>query len=296
MKSRVAMISNIVKHALLQTYNNVVRNHILFMAAALSYYFVLSLFPTLILLSAIVAYFPISNLFNQAYPFMSRLLPSDSMGLIARVLADVLTSNRRAFLSLGILGTLWTSSSAFAATIEALNLAYNARDERPFWKTRLLAVGLAFTTGFSMVVAHSMMIVGPRFGEWIARRVDVSELFIILWHYLCLTIATSFVVLAIEILYYFAPSVSLRFRDILPGAVVAVVCWIGLSSLLGEYFRHFARFNKTYGTLGAAIALMVWLYWTGFAILMGACLNAELAKLARTTSRQEDDKPILPSD
>jgi membrane protein len=191
MKSRVTMNSNIVKHALLQTYDNVVRNHVLFMAAALSYYFVLSLFPTLILLSAIVAYFPTSNLFNQTYPFMARLLPSESRGLINRVLADVITANRGTFLSLGILGTLWTSSSAFAATIEALNLAYDVRDERPFWKTRLLAVGLAFTTGFSMVVAHSMMIIGPRFGEWIASRVDVSESFIVLWHYLCLTIAPA---------------------------------------------------------------------------------------------------------
>jgi membrane protein len=287
LKSRIAMNSHIVKRALMQTYDNLARNHTLLMAAALSYYFVLSLFPTLILLSAIVAYFPIPNLFNQDYLFIARLLPSDSRGLIDRVLADVVTANRKTFLSLGILGTLWTSSSAFAATIEALNLAYDVRDERPFWKTRLLAAGLAFTTGFLMVVAHSMMIVGPRFGEWIVSKVDVSELFVVLWHYLCLTIATGFVVLAIEILYFLAPSVRQRFQDILPGAVVAVVCWIGLSSLLGEYFRHFARLNKTYGTLGAAIALMIWLYWTGFAILAGACLNAELAKLARTESRQE---------
>ena len=201
------MHSNIVKRVLLDTYAIVAGNHTLFMAAALSYYFVLSLFPTLILLSAIVAYFPIPNLFNQAFPFMAGLLPSDGRGLIDRVLADVITANRGTFLSLGILGTLWTSSSAFAATIEALNLAYDARDERPFWRTRLVAIGLAFTTGFLMVVAHSMMIVGPRFGEWIASKIDVSELFIVLWHYLCLTIATSFVVLAIEILYFLAPSV-----------------------------------------------------------------------------------------
>ena len=178
------MNSDIVKRVLLQTYDTVTRNHTLFAAAALSYYFVLSFFPTLILLSAIVGYLPIPNLFNQAFPVMARLLPSDGKGLIDRVLADVITANRGTFLSLGILGTLWTSSSAFAATIEALNLAYEVRDERPFWKIRLLAAGLAFTTGFLMVLAHSVMIDGPRFGEWIAGKVDVSELFILLWHYL----------------------------------------------------------------------------------------------------------------
>jgi len=71
-----------------------------------------------------------------------------------------------------------------------------------------------------------------------------------------------------------------RFLATLPGAILAVGCWIGLSYLLGVYFRHFANFNKTYGPLGAAIALMVWLYWTGFAMLVGAELNSELAKIS----------------
>src|SRR5256886_15284731 len=78
-----------------------------------------------------------------------------------------------------------------------------------------------------------------------------------------------------------------RFLATLPGAILAVGCWIGLSYLLGVYFRHFANFNKTYGTLGAAVALMVWLYWTGFAMLVGAELNSELAKITKKGKLQE---------
>ena len=261
------------------------------MAAALSYYFVLSLFPALIFLSAIVAYLPVPNLFDQALSVMSHFLPADSMGLVRRVLADVITPNKGTFLSFGILGTLWAASGGFSAAIEALNIAYEVQDDRPFWKTRPLAVELACITGGLMLIALSVMIVGPRFGEWLAARVHLSSLFVFFWPYIHWSIAVAFTILAVEAIYYLAPNVKQRFPATLPGATLAVGCWIALSYLLGMYFRHFANFNKTYGTLGAAIALMTWLYWTGFAMLVGAELNAELAKMTREGKLKEKHEP-----
>src|SRR5438477_13074806 len=152
-----------IKGALWRAYTDISRNHSLQMAAALSYYFVLSLFPALILLSAVVAYLPIPDLFNQAILLMGRFVPADSMGLVRKVLADVITPNRGTFLSVGILGTLWAASGGFSATIEALNIAYEVQDDRPFWKTRPLAIGLAFITGSLLLTALSVMVVGPRF-------------------------------------------------------------------------------------------------------------------------------------
>jgi membrane protein len=280
-----------VKTALARTYADVLRNHTLQMAAALSYYFVLSLFPSLIFLSAVVAYLPVPDLFNQVLDVMSRFLPADSMGLVRRVLSVVVTPNKGTFLSFGILGTLWTASGGFSGAIEALNIAYDVNDDRPFWKTRPLAVALAFITGALLLTALSVMIVGPRFGEWLASRVHLSDLFVLLWPYIHWSIAVGFTILAVEAIYYLAPNVKQRFVATLPGAILAVGCWIGLSYLLGAYFRHFANFNKTYGTLGAAVALMVWLYWTGFAMLVGAELNAELAKIGREGQLQEKQQP-----
>ena len=280
-----------IKHALAGTYGDVLRNHTLQMAAALSYYFVLSLFPSLILLSAIVAYLPVPNLFDQALSMMTRLLPPDTMGLVRRVLSDVITPNRGTFLSFGILSTLWTASGGFAAAIEALNIAYEVEDDRPFWKTRPLAVGLALVTGALMLVALLVMIVGPRFGEWLAGRVHLSYLFVVLWPYIHWSTAIGFTILAVEALYFLAPNVKQRFWATLPGAMLAVGCWLGLSYLLGLYFRHFANFNKTYGTLGAGIALMTWLYWTGFAMLVGAELNSELAKISSKGKIEEKHEP-----
>ena len=280
-----------VKYALMRTYADVVQNHTLQMAAALAYYFVLSLFPALIFLSAVVAYLPVPDLFNQALALMASFLPADSMGLVRRVLGDVVTPNRGTFLSFGILGTLWAASGGFAAIIEALDTAYQVKDDRPFWKTRPLAVGLAFIIGTLVLISLSVMVVGPRFGEWLAGRVHLSGLFVLLWPYIHWTIAVGFTVLAIEALYFLAPNVKQRFLATLPGAVLSVGCWIGLSYLLGTYFRHFGALNKTYGTLGAAIALMVWLYWTGFAMLVGAELNAELAKISNEGKLPEKHEP-----
>jgi membrane protein len=280
-----------IKNALIGTYGNVVRNHTLQMAAALAYYLVLSLFPALILLSAVVAYLPVPDLFNQALALLARFLPADAMGLVRRVLADVISPNKGTFLSLGILGTLWAASGGFAAMIEALNIAYDVRDDRPFWKTRPLAVGLAFLTGALLLIALSVMVVGPRFGQWLAGRVHLSGLFVLLWPFIHWTVAIGFTVLAVEALYFLAPNVKQRLRATLPGAVVSVGCWITLSYLLGLYFRHFGNFNKTYGTLGAAVALMIWLYWTGFALLVGAELNEELAKISKEGKLEEKHEP-----
>lgn len=280
-----------IRHALARTYGDVLENHTMQMAAALSYYFVLSLFPTLIFLSAVVAYLPVPDLFNQALNLMARFLPADSMGLVRRVLSDVITPNKGAFLSFGILGTVWAASGGFSAAIEALDMAYEVKDDRPFWKTRSLAVGLTFITGALTLVALSVMIVGPRFGEWIASQIHLSRLFVLFWPYIHWSVAIGFTILAVEALYFLAPNVEQRFLATLPGAILAVGCWIALSYLLGVYFRHFANFNKTYGTLGAAVALMTWLYWTGFAMLVGAELNAELAKISSEGRIEERHEP-----
>ncbi len=88
-----------------------------------------------------------------------------------------------------------------------------------------------------------------------------------------------FSVLAVQLLYHFGPNVKQRFRDSLTGAIVAVITWIGLSCLLGSYFRHFDNLDKTYGALGAAIGLYLWFYLSGFAILAGGEINFLLGEL-----------------
>jgi hypothetical protein len=119
----------------------------------------------------------------------------------------------------------------------------------------------------------------------------LSRVWLWAWPYMHWMISVGFTVLAVEALYFLAPNVRQRFRATLPGAILSVLFWIGFSYLLGIYFRTFANFSKTYGTLGAGIALMVWLYWTGFAMLVGAELNAELAKRTKEGAIEQKEDP-----
>jgi len=278
-----------IKSAIWRTGEDIVRKHTLQMAAALSYYFVLSLFPALIFLSAVVAYLPVPDLFNQALSVISTLVPPDSMGVVRQILADMISPHRATFLSFGLVAALWAASGGFAAAIEALDIACEVQETRPFWRTRPLALGLTFIAGILLLVAMAVMILGPEFGTWLASQFDVPWMFALAWPYIHWVVAAGFTVLSVELLYFLAPNVRQRFRETLPGAVLAVGCWICLSYLLGLYFRNFANFNKTYGALGAAVALMVWLYWINFVMLVGAELNTELAKETRAGKLQQKE-------
>ncbi len=273
-----------MKRALSCTYRDLVRHHTLQVSAALSYYLVLSVFPCLIFLSAIVGFVSLPDLFNHVLLLMGRLLPADTMKMVYSVLGDVLASHRGTWLSLGMLGLVWTASAAFDSMIEALDIAYDVTDDRPFWKTRLLAIALAAIIGSLLLTSLGVMVVGPRFGDWLASRLELSAVFVAVWPILRWLLAICFTILAVEVLYYLAPNVKQRFGATLPGAVLSVVVWNGLSFVLGYYFRHWANLNRTYGTLGGFIAFMTWLYWTSFVLLVGAELNAELAKESKKGS------------
>jgi membrane protein len=263
------------RRALARTYHDVFKNQTFQAAAALSYYSILSIFPALILLSAVMAYIPLPNFFSDVLVAIGRVAPPGTMPMVIAVLKG---TNSGAWLSLGTLGTLWVVSSAFDELIEALDAAYEVDDQRPLWKTRLLAVGLAALTAFFLICGIAAMIVGPRLGDWLAVRLSLSSVFIFLWPHIHWMLAVIFAVLAVETIYFLAPNVKQCFWVTLPGAVLAVACWMGLSYLLGIYFRYFENYNRIYGTLGGVMALMTWLYWAYFILLAGAELNAELTK------------------
>ncbi|MGO9517004.1 MAG: YihY/virulence factor BrkB family protein [Candidatus Korobacteraceae bacterium] len=268
------------KRVVVNVFTDVNQNHIFPFAAALSYYFLLALFPALIAVATFVGYLPIPHLFNTIVAAMAQVVPPESMGLVRRVVADVTLYNHPALLSFGLLAALWTCSSAFATMIEALNVAYDVPETRPMWKTRLLAFELTFLVGLLVAVAFVFLVVGPHFGKFLAGELGLTKTFAAFWPISQHALAAILMVLAIEGLYFMAPNVKHSFSASLPGAVFAVLGWILLSDGLSLYFQKFEHLNKTYGVLGGGIALLVWLYWTGFIILVGAELNSELLKLS----------------
>lgn len=267
------------KRSLITLYNDVYDEHLFVFAAGLSYYFVLSLFPLLVSMAALLGYVPIPHLFEGLLSLMARLVPGDGMSLVRNIVSDVISHKHKHFLTLGLVFTIWTASSGFAAIIDGLDVVYRVRETRPVWKTRPIALGLTLLAGSLLLVTVGLMVQGTYVGIWFTGRFGLNPAILATWRFLRWGIAILFAMLAVELLYHFGPNVKQRFRDSLAGAIVAVMIWIGLSYLLGSYFRHFDSLDRTYGPLGAAIGLYVWFYLSGFAILIGGEINFLLSEL-----------------
>jgi membrane protein len=210
---------------------------------------------------------------------MARLVPGDGMSLVRSIVSDVVSHKHTHFLTLGLVFTIWTVSSGFAAMMDGLDVVYRVCESRPVWKTRPIALALTLLAGSLLLVAVGLMVEGTSLGTWFTGRFDLDPTLLTTWRYFRWGIAVTFGVLAVQLLYHFGPDIKQHFRDSLIGAIIAVMTWVGLSFLLGVYFRHFESLDKTYGPLGAAIGLCVWFYLSGFAILLGGEINFLLGEL-----------------
>jgi membrane protein len=274
--------------AIVKTYTDFDRHNYMTYAAALAFYFLMSLFPLLIFLASLLAYIPIPNLFDHALQIMARIVPPDAMGVVRGVLRDVLRTNPK-LVSFSIVASVFTASGGFDSLISILNIASDVPEGRPFWKRRLTALGLTLLTGAMVLLALVATVLGPEFGKWMAERVAVGHLFVIAWPYIRWILIIGFTVVTVETIYFFAPNVRQRFKDQIPGALIAVCTWIGASWGLGWYLRHLAHYNYTFGALGAVVGLMLWFYITALSLMLGAEINAEL--LHSKGERHEQKKP-----
>ncbi|HWC16833.1 MAG TPA: YihY/virulence factor BrkB family protein [Terriglobales bacterium] len=268
-----------VWRALLKAFKDMDQHHLLAFAGSLAYYFFMSLIPFLIFLASLLVFVPIHGLFDYILSGLSHLLPADSMAVVRKVVVDLITTNRKGFLSFGIVGTIWSASGGFSAMIEALNVAYDVQEGRPFWKTRPLAVLLTIIVGALVTVLLFAMFFGPHWGGQLASKMNLSPLFTKAWFYFRWVLAGICAILSVEIIYYLAPNVEQRrFIRTVPGSIIAVILWMAASYGLGFYLQHFAQLSKSYGALGAIVGLLLWFYVTSAAILIGAEVNAELAR------------------
>jgi membrane protein len=253
-------------------------------AAGLAFYSLLSLVPLLIVIASLLSYLPFTNALGQILSMLTALIPPESMSLVQSVVSSILEPGHGKIISFGILSYLWAATGGFAALIEALDVAYDVTVCRPWWRDRLQALLLTFTVGVLAVASLLPIVLGPHFGHLIVQFFPVPKDFAHLWPILRWVITLATFVTGLEWMYYLGPHARHTFWSTLPGATVAVGAWFLGSFGLSFYLSHMANYNKTYGSLGAVIGLMLWLYITSLAILIGAELNAELGKRRRAAS------------
>jgi len=252
------------------------------LAAQLAFYFLFALFPLFIFIASLVAYLPIQDLIPRVIEIAEPVLPNQgALDLVRGTVDEIVKKSSGGLLSFGLLASLWASSAGIAAIAGALNCAYEVGESRPYWKVRLMAILLTIGLSLLIIVAMALLMFGDHIGAWIAARAGLGVVFSILWTIGRWAVILLFLLLAIGLVYYFAPDVEQDWRWITPGSVFAVAVWIIASIAFRIYIANFADYSATYGSLGAMIVLMLWFYITGFVIIVGGEINAEIERASR---------------
>ncbi len=266
------------------------QDEILARAAQLSYYFLLALFPLLLFLITLFGYMngAGSHLRNKLVSYLATVIPDTALRLVTDTMDQVTNARGGGKLWFGLLASLWAASSGLNAIGQALNSAYAVPETRPWWKVRLISIGLTVAIAILIVSALLMVLYGGRLGDFLAATVNEGSDFTVVWKVLQWPIALTFVFIAFSLIYRFGPNLNaprkdkripakdFRRRWWSPGVVVAIILWLLVSLGFRLYLHFFNSYSATYGSLGAVIILMLWFYLTGAAILLGGEINCEL--------------------
>lgn len=275
------------KAILLRVYAETSEDRVLALAAGVVFYGLLALFPAITALVSSYALFADAGTIGTHLEGLSGFMPKGAFDIISEQAMRIVTGTTGklslAFV-IGLALAIWSANAGVKAIIDALNVAYGVRERRSF--IRLNIVSLTFTVGAIAVVLLA-------FGAIVLVPVVLSYLpfdgtaVIVRW--LRWPALGVLLLLALAVLYRFGPDrISARWRWITPGAVFAALAWLVGSALLSWYLASFADYNATYGSLGAAIGLMMWMWISAIVVLMGAELNAELDRAARDAGELKD--------
>ncbi|HMF56662.1 MAG TPA: YihY/virulence factor BrkB family protein [Pyrinomonadaceae bacterium] len=252
-------------------------------AAQLSYYFLLALIPLLLFLTSLIGMVLGSGtgLRHALFRYLAEVMPPSAFDLIDQTVTEVTVASSGGKLSFGFLAALWAASNGMGAITSALNAAYDVKETRPWWKQRLVAIGLTLALAVLIISALVLVLYGGNIAEKIAASYGFDLAFTATWKILQWPIVLAFILLAFALLYFFAPDLrDQKWSWITPGSAIGAVLWLLVSFAFRAYLHFFDSYSKTYGSLGAVIILMLWLYLTGVAVLTGGEVNSEIENAA----------------
>ncbi|WP_414938216.1 YihY/virulence factor BrkB family protein [Amycolatopsis sp. cmx-11-51] len=273
------------------------RDNLLDWAAALTYYGVLSLFPGLLVLTAILGLLGPSatqTLIDNA----GRIVPGQGREILVGAIEELSRSSGLASAAaiFGVLAALWSSSGYIGAFMRASNVIYSMPEGRPVWKTWPLRLGLTLALLVILALCAIGIVATGDVARSLGDLVGLGSTGVMVWDIAKWPVIALLAVLAFAVLYWASPNVRQpRFRWMTPGGLVAVVLWAAATLGFAIYVSNFASYNKIYGSLAGVIVFLVWLWISNIAVLLGAELNAELTRgKERAAGRPAKDEPFLP--
>ena len=259
-------------------------------AAELSYYFLLALFPLLIFMTSAVGIVLGSDMGTrqQLFSYLARIMPPSAFELVNGTVLEVSQASSGGKLSFGLLAALWAASNGMSAITDSLNATYDIEEQRPWWKQKLVAITLTVTLSILILSALMLVVAGGHIAEGIANAYGFGPAFAMVWKVIQWPIVFAFMILAFALIYYFAPDLrEQKWAWLTPGAAIGVILWLLVSLGFRVYLSYFDSYSKTYGSLGAVIILMLWLYFTGAAVLIGGEINSEIENAAAESGEPE---------
>jgi membrane protein len=251
-------------------------DHVSTRAAALAYYFIFALFPALLFLTALLGLLPVAGPMELLLGYFTRMLPPESAALVRRTVAQSVAQASKGVLSLGAVVALWAASAGTVALMDALNVAHGATERRSWWTRRVRALLLTLGLALFTLTALTVVIFGERIGEAVAGSAGLGAVFAATWRLLQWPVVAGCLLVAVLLVYRWAPAASPPLRRLAPGSACAVVAWLAASFGLRVYVRHAGSYDATYGSIGGVILLMLWFYLSSLSLLVGAEINALL--------------------
>jgi membrane protein len=260
-------------------------------AAQLAFFSLFALFPFLLILISLAGYLPVEGVAEALLARARQVLPSDGYAIIDSHVNEVIAHRNPRLLSLGFVLTVWSSTRAIDALRVALNRAHGVQETRPLWKRELLALGMTLLLAALLIASSSLMLLGSRAGGWLALELGAAGQFGWIWPTLRWPLILLVVLLGLALCYWLVPDVKHPLRLLSPGSVVAMVVWFAATFAFSKYLELFDRFNLAYGSIGGVLILLMWLYLSGFTIVIGGEIDA-LLQTPASHPTEADEQPI----
>lgn len=271
-----------------RVYEEIWEDEVLTRSAALSFYFVAALVPMLFFVVTMLGFFAQSNrLQTDLFNYAGRVLPPDAFTLLQRTLHEIARNASGFKLATGLVLALWSGSGGVSSIMDALNRCYHVQDTRPYWKQKFISILLTIAIAVLTIVALVIVLYGGSIAQFVGSHTGLSDITVLGWRIVQWPLAVFFVVWAFALMYYFCPDTEQKWTWITPGSLFGVLLWIGASILFRVYLHFSNSYTNTYGSLGAVIILLYWLFITGVAILIGGEINSEIENAAARRGHPE---------
>jgi len=254
------------------------------LSAEIAYNAMLSLFPAILAVLTAIGLFAesLQSTFKQLAVQLSKVAPDQALSLIRDFAKEITHTKNTGLFSISFIAAIWAASGALSAAMNALDQIHQIPPEqtRPFWKAKLVSLGLTVGTMLLLMVASFLVFISDLILQFFVRQSGLSVLLVV-WQLLSWPLALAIVSAAFAFVYRYGPSRWTNGTPILPGAVLAAVSWAILSGLFRLYVANFGNYNRAYGAVGAVIVLMLWLYLSAVVILVGDQLNVTVGETMR---------------